>query len=61
MVSAARHQLEAQIADCHTKARVAAESGDINASAKWILAALDHERRLAGRGPQVLQLIKPRV
>ena len=44
--------------ECH--AREAAERGEIAESAKSILACLDLERRLASRGPQVLQLIKPR-
>jgi len=43
------------------QAEAAAGQGDVAASAKLILAALDCERRLASRGPQVLQLIKPRV
>ena len=42
------------------QAEAAAGQGDVAASAKLILAALDCERRLASRGPQVLQLIKPR-
>ncbi len=42
------------------QAEQAAAGGDIAAAAKMILSALDAERRLASRGPQVLQLIKPR-
>ncbi|MBM5793008.1 MAG: hypothetical protein FJ057_06910 [Cyanobacteria bacterium K_DeepCast_0m_m1_088] len=60
VAAATTNQLEQTIADCHARAKDAAESGDISASARWILAALDNERRLAGRGPQVLQIIKPR-
>ncbi len=37
-----------------------AELGDIQASAIFILKALDQERRAGSVGPQVLQLIKPR-
>ncbi len=42
------------------QAEQAAAEGDVASAAKMILAALDAERRLASRGPQVLQLIKPR-
>ena len=42
------------------RARLSAEAGDISSSAQFILQALDHERRVGGLGPQVLQLIKPR-
>ena len=37
-----------------------AESGDLKASASFILKALDQERRAGVIGPQILQLIKPR-
>ena len=37
-----------------------AEAGELEASATFILKALDQERRAGGVGPQVLQLIKPR-
>ena len=37
-----------------------AEEGDLKTAATLILKALDQERRAAGIGPQVLQLIKPR-
>ena len=37
-----------------------AEAGDLEASATFILKALDQERRAGVVGPQVLQLIKPR-
>ena len=52
--------LRQQIDRYLSQAQTAASQGDIAASAKMILASLDCERRLAGRGPQVLQLIKPR-
>lgn len=42
------------------RARLAAEHGDLSQSARFIIAALDTERRMAASGPQVLQLIKPR-
>jgi len=54
-------QLERQIDQCYAQAKEGAARGDIGAAAKLILAALDLERRLAARGPQVLQLIKPRA
>ncbi len=38
-----------------------AEAGDLQAAATLILKALDQERRASSVGPQVLQLIKPRV
>lgn len=60
VVVADHGQLEQRIARCQSQAKAAAESGDITASARFILESLDAERRLAGRGPQVLQLIKPR-
>lgn len=41
-------------------ARQAAEAGDLAQAARFILAALDGERRMAAAGPQVLQVIKPR-
>ena len=52
--------IQQRIAHCLTQAKDAAAQGDVAASARLILAALDGERRLASRGPQVLQLIKPR-
>ena len=52
--------LQRQRDDCEAQAKEAAQRGDVSAAAKLILAALDLERRLASRGPQVLQLIKPR-
>ena len=42
------------------RARHAAEQGDLSQAARFIIAALDGERRMAATGPQVLQLIKPR-
>lgn len=41
-------------------ARTAAESGDMEAAARSILALLNCERRQGAQGPQVLQVIKPR-
>lgn len=53
-------QLHAE-ARCHeAAAREAAERGDIEASAKSILALLDCERRVGAQAPQVMQVIKPR-
>ncbi len=43
------------------QAAEAAREGDVDQSARLILEALDCERRAGGVGPQVLQLIKPRV
>lgn len=60
VIRADQGQLEQQILRCQHQAQDAAERGDISASARFILESLDAERRLAGRGPQVLQLIKPR-
>ena len=60
---AAAHEqdkLRQQLDQALAKAEAAAAQGDIASSAKLILTALDCERRLASRGPQVLQLIKPR-
>lgn len=55
-----RDQLREE-AERHARAaKAAAESGDIEVSARCILALLACERRLASSGPQVLQLIKPR-
>ncbi len=53
-------RLEQQHAQLDLRARAAAEAGDIAEAAQLILKALDCERRLASRGPQILQLIKPR-
>lgn len=56
----ARQRLLQQAASLNEQARVAAGDGDIDASARAILQALDCERRAGGLGLQVLQLIKPR-
>ena len=53
-------ELKARIRELDNQARAAAAAGEIEQSARAILAALDCERRLAATGPQVLQLIKPR-
>jgi hypothetical protein len=52
--------LLAQASGLQERARLSAEAGDITSAAQFILQALDHERRVGGLGPQVLQLIKPR-
>jgi type IV secretory pathway VirJ component len=55
-----RQRLVRQAAALDEQARMAAGAGDLEASAKAILEALDCERRAGGLGLQVLQLIKPR-
>jgi hypothetical protein len=55
-----RLRLQTEQALFDQRAQTAANSGDLDQAAKAILAALDCERRLAGFGPQVVQLIKPR-
>ncbi len=55
-----RSQLQAAVDADEARAQAAAERGDLEVSARFILAALDGERRLASTGPQVLQVIKPR-
>lgn len=55
-----RPRLQSELASHERQARTAAAAGDLDGSARAILAALDCERRLAGVGPQVLQVIKPR-
>jgi hypothetical protein len=55
-----RQLLLAQAERLNQQARQSAEQGEIEASARLILEALDCERRAGGLGPQVLQLIKPR-
>jgi len=55
-----RQILLAQASGLQERARLSAEAGDITSAAQFILQALDHERRVGGLGPQVLQLIKPR-
>jgi hypothetical protein len=57
----ARQRLLLQAATLNEQARVAATQGDLEASARTILEALDCERRAGGLGLQVLQLIKPRA
>lgn len=53
-------RLDADLRRHEAAAREAAELGDVEASARSILAMLDCERRLGAQGPQVLQVIKPR-
>ena len=53
-------RLEAEKMLLDKQARLAAAAGDLDQAGRAILALLDCERRLAGAGPQVLQLIKPR-
>lgn len=55
-----RQRLLTRAEALHSQARQRADEGDIEASARLILQALDCERRAGGLGPQVLQLIKPR-
>lgn len=55
-----RDQLQRLIRDHAALAQQAAEQGDLAQAARFILAALDGERQMASKGPQVLQLIKPR-
>lgn len=55
-----RPRLQAELVLWDSRAATAAAAGDLDQAAKAILAALDCERRLAGFGPQVMQLIKPR-
>jgi len=53
-------RLEAEKMLLEEQARLAAATGYLDQAARAVLAVLDCERRLAGAGPQVLQLIKPR-
>lgn len=55
-----RTQILEQGQKLEAEARLAAEQGDVAASARLILESLACERRAGGIGPQVLQLIKPR-
>ncbi|MCS5706359.1 hypothetical protein NZK27_09140 [Synechococcus sp. FGCU-3] len=55
-----RTQLDAEARRHEAAAKAAAERGDMEASARSILAMLDCERRLGAQGPQVMQVIKPR-
>lgn len=56
-----RGRLLSQVVLLEQQAKRAAEEGDLSEAARAILAALDCERRAGSLGPQVLQLIKPRV
>ena len=55
-----RDQLLESVRQHEGLAQQAASQGDLGEAARAILAALDAERRMAAKGPQVLQLIKPR-
>lgn len=55
-----RQELLARAEQLNLQAQHTAQQGNIEASARLILEALDFERRAGGLGPQVLQLIKPR-
>lgn len=55
-----RQDLQQQAAAHEAAAKSAAACGDVESSARFILQALDCERRAGSVGPQVLQLIKPR-
>lgn len=59
--SNARKRLLLEAAALEERARAAAREGDMKASARAILEALNCERRAGSLGPQVLQLIKPRA
>ena len=59
-VGGERDQLQQSIQRHEALAQQAAEAGDLGEAGRAILAALDCERRMAAKGPQVLQLIKPR-
>ena len=56
-----RAHLKDAIRAHEVQAQQAALQGDLAQAGKSILAALDAERRMAGSGPQVLQVIKPRA
>jgi hypothetical protein len=56
-----RDQLQHLIQANSTQAQLAAEQGDLANAARFILAALDGERRMAATNPQVVQLIRPRA
>jgi hypothetical protein len=56
-----RRRLLERATELDSSARRAAQEGDLAASARSILEALDCERRAGSLGPQVLQLIKPRA
>jgi hypothetical protein len=59
-VADCRAHLQDAIRAHEAQAQQAAQQGDVAGAARCILAALDAERRMAGSGPQVLQVIKPR-
>jgi hypothetical protein len=59
-LSGERDQLQQSIQRHEALAQQAAQAGDLGEAGRAILAALDCERRMAAKGPQVLQLIKPR-
>jgi hypothetical protein len=56
-----REQLQHEAERHGQAAKLAAAQGDIEAAARSILAMLNSERRLTSSGPQVMQVIKPRV
>ncbi len=56
-----RDQLQHLIHANSTQAQLAAEQGDLAKAARFILAALDGERRMEATNPQVVQLIRPRA
>ncbi len=55
-----RAHLQDAILANELRAKQAADQGDLTQAARFILAALDGERRMVSSGPQVLQVIKPR-
>jgi len=57
---ARRDDLLQEASSHEAEAQAAAEVGELEASARSILRALDCERRAGSVGPQVMQLIKPR-
>jgi hypothetical protein len=57
---AQRTQLDVEARRHEAAAKEAAQRGDMESSARSILAMLDCERRLGAQGPQVMQVIKPR-
>ena len=59
--SVARRTFLSRASELDQLARQAAERGDLQEAGRLILETLDCERRAGGLGPQVLQLIKPRL